>query len=176
MGRVSLGRYSYGDIKVIGQRCHVYVGNFCSIADFVKVIVLGHDPNNVSTYPFNKKNWQRAADSKAHPVVYGDVHIGNDVWIGYNVTIMGGVKIGDGAVIAAESLVTKSVPPYEIYGGTPAKKIGIRYDTGGCNPYKLIEQMMEIKWWDWPDSKIAENAHLLCGRNIDEFIRLHGRK
>lgn len=174
MGRVSLGRYSYGDIKVIGQRCHVYVGDFCSIADHVKVIVLGHDPNNVSTYPFNKKNWQRAADSKAHPVVYGDVHIGNDVWIGYNVTIMGGVKICDGAVIAAESVVTKTVPPYEIYGGSPAKKIGFRFNRP--DGYYIIDRMMEIKWWEWPDEKIAENAHLLCSKNVDEFIRLHGRK
>ncbi|MGD9156818.1 MAG: CatB-related O-acetyltransferase [Desulfobacteraceae bacterium] len=170
MGRVSLGRHSYGDIKVIGQRCHVYVGNFCSIADHVKVIVLGHDPNNVSTYPFNKKNWQRAADSKTHPVVYGDVHIGNDVWIGYNVTIMGGVKICDGAVIAAESVVTKNIEPYTINYGVPTRVKRLRFTPS------IVYKLLNIKWWEWPDEKIAENAHLLCSKNIDEFIRLHGRK
>lgn len=175
MARFTLGRYSYGDIKVIGQRCHVYVGNFCSIADYVKVIMLGHDPNNVSTFPFNKKNWEKAASSRTHPVVYGDVHIGNDVWIGYNATIIGGVNIGDGAVIAAESLVTKDVPAYEIYGGAPAKKIGVRFGNHRDACW-IIDRLMEIKWWDWPDSKIAENAHLLCSENIDEFIKLYGGK
>lgn len=170
MGRVSLGRFSYGSIKVIGQRCHVYVGDFCSIADCVKVITLGHNPNSISTFPFNKKNWELAFGSKAHPVVYGNVHIGSDVWIGYNTTIMGGVTIGDGAVIAAESMVTKDISPYSIVAGNPAVPIRPRFD------YPVVQKLLKIKWWEWTEEKIVDNAHLLCSENINEFIMLHERK
>ena len=73
--------------------------------------------------------------------------IGNDVWIGLNTTILSGISIGDGAIIGAESLVTKNVGPYEIWGGNPAKFIKKRFDDD------TIQKLLEIKWWDWEDRK-----------------------
>jgi len=171
MGRVTMGRHSYGKIKVIGQRCHVYVGRFTSIADDVKVITLGHDPKNVSTFPFNKfKGWDRALNSTTHPKVYGDVQIGHDVWIGYGSTIMGGVKILDGAIVAAGSVVIKDVSAYSIVGGVPAQHIKWRF------PIEDIQTLLKIKWWDWEDDKIRTNADILCSHNIDYFLTTHGGK
>ena len=90
--------------------------------------------------------------------------IGNDVWIGEHVLILPGVQIGDGAVIAAGSVVTKNVSDYEIVGGVPARHIRNRFTD------ERIRELKRIKWWDWPLDKIKENYQLLQSSNIDEFI------
>ena len=92
--------------------------------------------------------------------------IGNDVWISANVTIMSGITIGDGAVIAHNSHVVKNVEPYSVIGGNPAKLIKYRFTP------EQIEKLLEIKWWNWDDEKINEFTPLLCNNNIDEFIKL----
>lgn len=92
------------------------------------------------------------------------MNIGNDVWIGSNVTIMSGVKIGDGAVIANNSHVVKDVEPYSIIGGNPVKMIKYQFTK------EQIEKLLQIQWWYWEDSKINTFAPLLCSNNIDEFI------
>ena len=81
----------------------------------------------------------------------GNIVIGNDVWIGYEAIILAGVTIGDGAIIGTRAVVTKDVPPYTIVGGIPAKAIRLRF------PKKDIEQLLELKWWDWSIEKISEN-------------------
>ena len=91
--------------------------------------------------------------------------IGNDVWVGMNVIIMRGVTIGDGAVIAAGSVVTADVEPYSIAGGIPAKHIRYRFSK------EIIESLLEIRWWDWPEEKIRKNVHLFY--DIENFIRMH---
>jgi len=172
MGRLTIHPTSYGSIKVIGAVGHVTVGKYCSLADGIKALMIGHNPQHVSTYPFNRlPGYPGAASSKGHPVKYGTVTIGNDVWIGHSATILGGITIGDGAIVASEAVVTRDVPAYEIYGGNPAKKIGIRFDRP--DGYYIIDKMMEIKWWDWPEEKIKENAGLLCSGDIDKFIERH---
>ena len=83
--------------------------------------------------------------------------VGNDVWIGQNVTVLPGVHIGDGAIVGANSVVSKDVPPYHIVGGNPAKIIRKRFDDAA------IACLLRVKWWDWPAEKITENLALLCG-------------
>ncbi|MEI6155241.1 MAG: CatB-related O-acetyltransferase [Deltaproteobacteria bacterium] len=104
---------------------------------------------------------------KGHPRDKGDVIIGNDVWIGQGVTILSGVSIGDGAVIAAKSIVTKSVKPYEIVGGNPSKHIRFRFSED------YIEKMLKIQWWNWEISKITENIELLTSDNLLVFLDRH---
>ena len=89
--------------------------------------------------------------------------IGNDVWIGYEAVIMQGVTIGDGATIGTRAVVTKDVPPYSIVGGVPARPIRKRFSD------EVIAQLLEIKWWDWPDEKIKENIPAIRSGNIKEL-------
>jgi len=99
-----------------------------------------------------------------HPSCKGDIVIENDVWIGAKSTIMSGIKISNGAVIAAGSTVTKDVPPYAIVAGNPGKIVKYRF-------YKdQIDKLLKIAWWDWDEDKIKENAMLMWSDNIDEFI------
>jgi virginiamycin A acetyltransferase len=90
------------------------------------------------------------------------------VYIGYNVTILSGVAIGDGAAIGACSVVTKDVPPYAVVAGNPARVLRYRFDE------EAIENLLKIKWWDWPDEKVKENIHLICSDSIDAFIKRFG--
>lgn len=136
------------------------IGKFCMIASGVSFIMNGanHLTNAISAYPFSifGNEWEKAMEGREYPVK-GDTLIGNDVWIGHNATIMAGVHIGDGAVIATNATVVKDVEPYSIVGGNPAKLIKKRF------PEEQIEQLLELKWWDWEIEKITENIHLLTG-------------
>lgn len=93
----------------------------------------------------------------------GDIIIGNDVWLGYNATIMAGVTIGDGAIIAANSTIIKDVEPYSIVGGNPAKEIKKRFSE------EKISKLLELKWWDWNLDKITKNVQNLTGIEIDKL-------
>ena len=97
----------------------------------------------------------------------GPVVIGNDVWVGYEALILSGVTIGDGAVIAARAVVTKDVEPYSIVGGNPAKHIRYRFD----EPTR--EALLRIKWWDWPDEKVAQHRHEIDSADVAGFIQRH---
>ena len=104
-------------------------------------------------------------DGKSYPYK-GDTVIGNDVWIGYHATIMAGVTIGDGAIIAANSTVTKDVEPYAIVGGNPAAPIRKRFSE------EQILELLKLKWWDWDIDKITRHVHDLTGTNL-EALRNH---
>ncbi len=86
--------------------------------------------------------------------------IGNDVWIGYDALIMPGVKVGNGAIIAARSVVTGDVPAYAVVGGNPAKVIRYRFDD------YTIARLNAIAWWDWPVEQISRNLALISGGEI----------
>jgi acetyltransferase-like isoleucine patch superfamily enzyme len=166
---MSYGRHTYGGIQTHswGEGSKLTVGKFCSIAGNVHVFLGGnHRYDWVTTYPFGHVNKEvfNGFDGKGHPATKGDVVISNDVWIGENVTIMSGVHIGDGAVLANNSHVVKNVEPYSLVGGNPAKLIKYRFTP------TQIKKLLEIKWWDWDDTKINNMTHLLCNENIDEFI------
>jgi acetyltransferase-like isoleucine patch superfamily enzyme len=99
-----------------------------------------------------------------HPTCNGDIIIENDVWIGAKSTIMSGVKISNGAVVGACSVVTKDVPPYAIVGGNPAKVIKYRFTQ------EQIEKLLKIKWWEWEENKLKEKGFSLWSENITKFI------
>lgn len=140
------------------------IGRFSMIASDVKFIMNGanHITQSISAYPFAifGQGWEAAMEGREYPHK-GDTVIGNDVWIGYNATIMPGVCIGDGAIVAAKALVVRDVPPYAIVGGNPAKVIRKRFNDAE------IERLLAIRWWDWDAEKITANLHLLTGTDID---------
>ena len=143
------------------------IGKFCMIASDVTFIMNGanHLSESITSYPFAifGKDWSNAMEGKTYPTK-GDTIIGNDVWIGYGATIMPGVKIGDGAIIATKSIVTKDVEPYSIVGGNPALTIRKRFSE------EKIKQLLQISWWDWPIEKITENLTFLTGNDIEKLF------
>ncbi|MGD1119267.1 MAG: CatB-related O-acetyltransferase [Dehalococcoidales bacterium] len=161
-----IGKWSYGwpNILFPNQGAVLKVGAFSSIAAGVKIFLGGeHAIDTVTTYPFNIL-WEKAKHLTDHPTTKGDVIIGNDVWIGREAVIMSGVTIGDGAVIGARSLVSKDVPPYSIFAGNPARFIRKRFDDA------IIQRLLELKFWDWPDEEIEQMLPLLLGTDLQAFI------
>lgn len=144
------------------------IGKFCAIAEGVKFIMNGanHCMEGFTTYPFNifGGGWEKAMPRIEQLPLRGDTVIGNDVWIGQNVTIMPGVKISDGAIIAAHSTVVKNVEPYSIVGGNPANTIKKRFDD------EKIELLLKLQWWNWDEKKIFENLEKLAFAN--DFVTL----
>jgi virginiamycin A acetyltransferase len=142
------------------------IGKFCMIASDVIFIMNGanHLTNALTTYPFAifGGDWANAMDGKQYPQK-GDIKIGNDVWIGYNATIMAGVTIGDGAIIATNSTVIKDVEPYAIVGGNPAVEIKKRFSDG------IIERLLKLQWWNWDIEKITKNVQYLTDINIEKL-------
>ena len=121
------------------------IGKFCQIAAGVEFVMNGanHQMNSVSTYPFyTLEGWGMKPPSPADLPFKGDTVIGNDVWIGQNAVILPGVRIGDGAIIGANSAVGSDVEPYAIVAGNPAKILRKRFDD------ELIELMLQFRWWD----------------------------
>ncbi len=134
------------------------IGKYCQIASDVEFIMNGanHLQEAVSTFPFAifGEDWSEAMKAKAYPSK-GDTIIGNDVWIGYGALVMPGVKVGDGAIIASRSVVTKDVAPYAVVGGNPAELIRKRFDAA------QIDYLLDLQWWDWEPAKVSQNLELL---------------
>lgn len=167
---MSAGKYSYGSPTFYWHHPNstFICGKFCSIAENVKFYMGGnHRTDWVTTFAFGHihKHVFDTFNGEGHPSTKGNIIIGNDVWIGANTTIMSGITVGDGAVIANNSHVVKNVEPYSLVGGNPAKFIKYRFSK------EQIDALLEIKWWDWPDEKINKYLPLLCNSNIDEFIK-----
>lgn len=142
------------------------IGKFCMIASNVQFIMNGanHLTDAISTYPFAifGNGWENAMDGKTYPNK-GNIVIGNDVWIGYNATIMAGVTIGDGAIIATNSTVVKNVEPYSIVGGNPSTEIKKRFSK------EKIDQLLTIQWWNWDIEKITKNIQHLTNNDFDKI-------
>ena len=126
-----------------------------------------HRTDWVTTYAFTHL-FPEATGFKGHPRTKGDVVIGNDVWIGYEALILSGVRVGNGAVIAARSIVTRDVEPYSIVAGNPARHIRFRFDEAA------VKALEEIAWWDWPMDKIKEAWPLLLADDVKAFIAAYG--
>ncbi|HSH20117.1 MAG TPA: CatB-related O-acetyltransferase [Draconibacterium sp.] len=143
------------------------IGKFCMIASDVTFIMNGgnHLTDAISAYPFTifGEDWANAMEGKTFPTK-GDTIIGNDVWIGHKATIMPGIKVGDGAVIATNSTVVRDVEPYSIVGGNPAKQIKKRFSD------EQFSKLLKLKWWDWEIDKITQNVLNLTGKNIDKLL------
>ena len=170
----NIGKHTYGQANISlntwGEGTTLSIGNFCSIANNIEVFLGGgHRTDWITTYPFGHVNCEifNTFNGIGHPKTNGNVVIGNDVWIGAGCTIMSGITISDGAVLAANSHVVKDVEPYSIVGGNPAKHIKYRFSK------EQIEALLTIQWWNWADEKIKENCSVLCNNNIDELIKIH---
>ncbi|WP_051234374.1 CatB-related O-acetyltransferase [Flavobacterium denitrificans] len=133
----------------------IKIGNFCSIARGTNIQEHNHDINCITSYFIKYRIFNDKYGSDA--VSKGGIEIGNDVWIGTGSTILTGVKIGDGAVIAANAVVTNDIPPYAIVGGTPAKVLKYRFSE------EIINELLKIKWWNWEMDKIKTNKDLFYG-------------
>jgi len=166
-----IGKHTYGNPKVfdLGDGGNLVIGDYCSIADDTTILLGGnHRTDWMTTYPFPAfpSKWPSAKEITGHPWSKGDVIIGNDVWIGNGVTILSGVHIGDGAVIAARSVVVKSIPAYTIVGGSPAKKIKDRFSK------KTKKKLLQIAWWNWPEEKIERHTRILCSNDINGLEKI----
>lgn len=155
---LTLGKRSYiasAKLESTGMLAHILIGNYCSISHEVHFLInTQHDYTAVSTFPWNNP-YNKVFDGNITNKEKNQIVIGNDVWIGRGAVIFGGVHIGNGAVIAANAVVTKDVAPYAIVGGNPAQCIKYRFDNA------TILKLNKIKWWYWPEQKIVENKELL---------------
>lgn len=143
------------------------IGKFCALGKGIEFIMNGanHRMNSVTTYPFNifGNGWEKATPDLDDLPLKGDTIIGNDVWFGQNVTVMPGVHIGDGSIIAANSTVTSDILPYSVSGGNPCKLIKKRFDDD------LIEYLLNLKWWNWDSEKIFNNLEILCSGDLSKI-------
>jgi len=155
-GGLDIGNHTYiGNEGIIS--CSpvfpVKIGKRTNIASGVYITTFDHPIVGASTgYPLFDARDEIKNERYAKLSRRQSVSIGSDVWIGYRCCILRGVAIGDGAVIGAQSVVTKDVEPYSIVGGVPAKLIRKRFPEG------VIRQLLDLKWWDWPDEKIKRNV------------------
>ncbi|WP_417655190.1 Vat family streptogramin A O-acetyltransferase [Pseudoalteromonas atlantica] len=146
------------------------IGKFCAIAKNVTFIMNGanHQTTGFSTYPFFifGNGWEKSAPQAGELPFKGNTVIGHDVWIGYDSTIMPGVNIGSGSIIASKSVVTCDVPPYSVVGGNPAKVIKPRFDSN------TINTLLDIAWWDWSNEKITAHLDAITQCDLSALIKL----
>ncbi len=176
--QIQIGEYSYYDdpedsegfarnvlylFPFIGDR--LIIGRYCAIARGATFVMNGanHRMSGFSTYPFNifGNGWERSTPLPQELPYKGDTVVGNDVWIGYEAMLMPGVRVGDGAIIAARSVVSADVPAYAIVGGNPARVLRMRYDDA------QIERLLRIAWWDWDADKVSRHLELIVGADLD---------
>lgn len=167
-GKLGFGSYIAENASVLG-----HIGKYCSIASDVKVLYGTHPVSGfVSTSPvfystLKQNNITFVKESYFDEFLYADksnkhaIIVGNDVWIGTGAMIIGGLIIGDGAIVLANATVTKNIPPYAIVGGVPAKIIRSRFDV------ETINFLVKVKWWDQPIEWLIKNAPFF--KNINQF-------
>ena len=143
------------------------IGRYCALAEG-SVFMMGaanHRLSSVTTYPFNVfgGKWRDISTPHIDELPHkGDTVIGNDVWIGHKAVIMPGVTIGDGSIVAAWSVVTKSYPSYSVIGGNPARLIRKRFDD------ELIDLLLKLRWWDKRPEEVTELIPLLVSPDLDD--------
>lgn len=160
-----IGDKTYGSPIVRGPHNTITIGKYCSIGE--SCIFDGgfhHNYKFVTTYPIDVNMFMPEMPPNRPPVK--DISVGNDVWFGESCVIMNGVTIGDGAVIGINSIITKDVAPYSIVVGAN-RVVGKRFND------EQINKLLNIQWWDWPDERVRQNAHLLLSEDIDNFIKNH---
>lgn len=164
-GSMGYGTYLCQNCSITGN-----IGRFCSVAQDVKNSLGAHPITSpyVSTSPMffslRKQTGKTFAKKQLFDELKDPIEIGHDCWIGQGVFIVGGVKIGTGAVVLAGAVVTKDVPPYSIVGGVPAKVVKYRYDE------ETINFLLKSEWWNKPIEWLEANYELFS--NIDEFKRV----
>jgi len=143
------------------------IGKFCSIATDVRFLMNGgnHPTDWLTTYPFPAFGHGWEAAMPASWPSKGDTVVGHDVWFGYGAMILPGVRIGNGAIIASGSVVTKDVPAYAVVGGNPARVIRSRFDPA------TAARLEAVAWWDWDAAKITRHVRAICGGDVAALER-----
>lgn len=168
------GKYTYGleHIRIFhwDADSKLRIGSFNSISSSEFFLGGNHRTDWLSTFPFGHvfdETFPNGAihGLKGHPISKGDITIKNDVWIGYGTTVMGGVTIGNGSVLAARAVVTKDVPDYSIVGGNPARILKYRFDE------QMIAMLLNVAWWDEEDRVINAIVPLLQSMGTPEDVR-----
>jgi acetyltransferase-like isoleucine patch superfamily enzyme len=162
---VAVERFSY--IAGNSVLSMVQLGSFCSIGPELICGLGGHPTHFVSTNPVFFSALRQCGISFSDKDYFEERRetiIGNDVWIGARVSIKDGVRIGNGAIVAAGSVVVKDVPDCAVVGGVPAKLIRWRF------PPSIIEKLLQIKWWDWPEEALREAQPYFVNSDIYLFI------
>lgn len=167
---VTLGRHTYGirreNVLFAATDAPLIIGAFCSVAGGVKILCDGqHGTDSATTFPIENRLLNKPPARPNAGRARG-VTIGNDVWIGYDAVVLPGLTIGDGAVVGANAVVTKDVPPYAIVAGVPATILRYRF------PPETIERLLALRWWNWDDDKVKAEADALLGP-IETFLARH---
>lgn len=152
---ISIGRGSYGPISILtsDKNPKVVIGSFCSIADGVTFITGDEHPTDrFSTYPFKVI---LLGDKEGEALTKGGIIVEDDVWIGYGATILDGVHIHRGGVVASGAVVSKDVPPYTVVGGVPAKPIHTRFDS------ETIERLLSFDYSTMDMQFVKDHLDLL---------------
>ncbi|MEU9623034.1 CatB-related O-acetyltransferase [Streptomyces sp. NPDC048155] len=176
---IDVGKYSYyddpDDATAFETRNVLYhygperlvVGKFCALGTGVRFIMNGanHRMDGPSTFPFPTLggSWADHFDLLTGLPNRGDTVVGNDVWFGHSTTVVPGVRIGHGVIVASSSVVTKDVPDYGIVGGNPARLLRTRYSD------RDIARLLALAWWDWPLELISEHVRTLMSGSADEL-------
>ena len=142
------------------------IGKFCAIASGVRFVMgsANHRMCSISTYPFHVFGgaWEAHTPPHLSQLPFkGDTVVGNDVWLGRESVVLPGIHIGDGAIVAASSVVTRDVPPYTLVGGNPAREIRKRFDP------ELTELLLELRWWDLEPEQLDDFLPTLCSGDLD---------
>lgn len=161
---MGIGSYGLPIVHDWNEGSTLTIGEYCSIATNVQIFLGGnHHADWVSTYPFPAMLPGLAAIPN-YGFSHGNVVIGSDVWLCSNSTILSGVSIGHGAIVAAGSVVTADVEPYSVVGGNPARHLKWRFET------EIRDALLESAWWNWPLDEISQIAPMLCSDRIDDFL------
>lgn len=171
---VKLGYGSYGELNIVdfGGNNKLIIKNYVSIAQNVSFILnADHYTTHISTYPFKVKILQSQLSESFGK---GNITIDDDVWIGYGATILSGVHIGQGAVVAAGAVVTSDIPPYAIVGGVPAKVIKYRFKP------EIIEELMKIDYSKLTKEQIEQHidelyVELKDKRQLEWMLKKEGK-
>ncbi|GGZ32709.1 CatB-related O-acetyltransferase [Streptomyces poonensis] len=152
--------YHYGPEKLV-------IGKFCALGEGVRFIMNGanHRMDGPSTFPFPIMggSWAEHFDLITGLPGRGDTVVGNDVWFGHRSTVMPGVRIGHGAIIAAGSVVVDDVPDYGVVGGNPARLLRRRHSDAD------IDRLLALAWWDWPLQHLTEHLRTIMSGSIDDL-------
>lgn len=165
-GHVEIESYTFVAEKAVVNMTSI--GRFCSVGPYLICGYGDHPVDWVSTSPTFFSTFKQCGTTFSEKNFFEErkpVVIGHDVWIGARVFIRDGVKIGNGAIVAAGATVVKNVPNYAIVGGTPAKVIRYRF------PEEIIQELLAIAWWEWPEDKLRSGQRLFAQDNIQEFLR-----
>lgn len=157
----------YSDVGYDCTIVNTKIGAFCSLGANITIGGASHTIDWVSTSPvFNKNKDHLPKKFSNHEFDYQiRTSIGNDVWIADKVLVKAGVTIGDGVVVGMGSVVTRDIPPYEIWAGNPAKFIKKRFED------EVVSELIKIRWWDWEDDKISKYAFLF--NDISSFVKTY---